>query len=269
MFNRLKKKPYVPVAPANNPGRMLEAALNFDGPTPHSEQLQMLPLLAAQLELAGFSAQLREHWLQLPNGLYLQPLLMGVEARDDGKLSTGTTISVCHEKWIPQGLFEYQYAVDDTATQSVQQGMAQWIRMDLQTLCDAIAEPGEGPDERMRMEMDFPASEAHGALQRRVVFGSTAHLRREPDDAADAEHPFCPCCLFTNAMGSFDAQLKSEQLYGLRLFAARSQDGEVEADCRVNGEEWPQGAEALMEYARSWPAQGFEFRKQYVVIRSY
>jgi hypothetical protein len=42
----------------------------------------------------------------------------------------------------------------------------------------------------------------------------------------------------------------------------------VQADCRVNGEDWSAGAEALRAYVTRWPDRGFEFRKQYVVIQS-
>ncbi len=53
-----------------------------------------------------------------------------------------------------------------------------------------------------------------------------------------------------------------------RLFAAREQDGTPLADCRVNGEDWAHGAQALRKYAITWPAAGYEFRKQYVVLQS-
>jgi hypothetical protein len=54
---------------------------------------------------------------------------------------------------------------------------------------------------------------------------------------------------------------------GVRLFAARNEDGSPEADCRVNGEGWEEGKRALMEYARSWPDRGMEFRKQYIFLQ--
>ena len=45
-------------------------------------------------------------------------------------------------------------------------------------------------------------------------------------------------------------------------------EGVPAADCRVNGEDWEKGMQALREYARTWPAAGYEFRKQYVVLQS-
>jgi hypothetical protein len=54
----------------------------------------------------------------------------------------------------------------------------------------------------------------------------------------------------------------------MRLYAARYADGTVVADCRVNGEEYPMGAEHLKKYAETWPHRGLEIRKQYVAIRT-
>jgi len=62
--------------------------------------------------------------------------------------------------------------------------------------------------------------------------------------------------------------LKDETFYGIRLFASRDFDGHEQADCRVNGIEWPAGIEQLQRYIRQWPQRGFEFRKQYVVIHT-
>jgi len=36
----------------------------------------------------------------------------------------------------------------------------------------------------------------------------------------------------------------------------------------VNGIEWPEGAAALLQYAKDWPDRGTEYRKQYFVIQT-
>jgi hypothetical protein len=48
----------------------------------------------------------------------------------------------------------------------------------------------------------------------------------------------------------------------------RDADGVPAADCRVNGRDFEPGAVALRAYAATWPAAGYEFRKQYVVLQS-
>lgn len=67
---------------------------------------------------------------------------------------------------------------------------------------------------------------------------------------------------------AFKELIEGDGFYGLRLFAARNAEGTPEADCRVNGEDWEIGAQALREYAGTWPSAGYEFRKQYVVLQS-
>ena len=91
--------------------------------------------------------------------------------------------------------------------------------------------------------------------------------QRKPEDTSE-EHPFCPCCLLTKSFEAFRELIEGNGFYGLRLFAARDAEGELQADCRVNGDDWDKGAQALREYARTWPEAGYEFRKQYVVLQS-
>lgn len=53
---------------------------------------------------------------------------------------------------------------------------------------------------------------------------------------------------------------------GIRFYAARNHEDQVTADCRVNGEDYPAGQEALLLYGKSWPEAGFEYRKQYILL---
>ena len=55
-------------------------------------------------------------------------------------------------------------------------------------------------------------------------------------------HPFCPCCLLTNTAAAFRLLSEGDGFHGLRLFAAQDQNGRPQVDCRVNGEDWEQGA---------------------------
>jgi hypothetical protein len=87
-----------------------------------------------------------------------------------------------------------------------------------------------------------------------------------PDDPEG--HPFCPCCLLTNSFEAFRSLIEDDGFYGLRLFAARGGDDKPMADCRVNGDDWEEGAQALRAYANLWRPAGIEFRKQYVVLQS-
>ena len=55
---------------------------------------------------------------------------------------------------------------------------------------------------------------------------------------------------------------------GIRLFTLRTEDGEAQADCRINGEDFESVAIALHEYAKTWPFAGYELRKQYIVMHT-
>ena len=69
-------------------------------------------------------------------------------------------------------------------------------------------------------------------------------------------------------MEAFTDLLKGREFLGVRLYAARDAQGEISADCRVNGEDYPAALPYLHTYVQSWPQAGLEFRKQYVVIRN-
>ncbi len=74
--------------------------------------------------------------------------------------------------------------------------------------------------------------------------------------------------MFSHSLAAFRALLDQPETYGIRLFAMRGPDGEIGADCRVNGADFPRGAEALRAYARTWPGNGLQTRKQYVIMQA-
>lgn len=206
--------------------------------------------------------------LVLPDSGYrFEPRLISLDERDDGSFQTSTIVRFSHPQLFPAPAFEYQHASGDTVAASVRSGFDTWSRMDVVTLFDALADEPRGST---FMDMSWPGDGVE--RKRRLVFGPTGHLAQNPDpssheDGDPCEHPFCPCCLTTNSMDAFRELLKDDNTYGLRLYAARM-DGEVSADCRVNGEEYEPGKAALRIYATTWPDRGVEFRKQFVVIRS-
>ena len=134
----------------------------------------------------------------------------------------------------------------------------------------------------MTLEMHFPEQDGKPARVRRAVLGPVWHMTTSPpsfrvlafsatpSETANpgAEHSFCPCCLFTRSMGAFKNHLDQDGFFGIRLFASQNEQGVVQADCRVNGEDWPAGANALRDYALTWDVAGYEFRKQYVIIQT-
>lgn len=149
--------------------------------------------------------------------------------------------------------------------ESFRSGIENWADLDLLVILDSHEDM---PKESLSMQMNALAFVVKKGTSRRLLMGPTSHLAQNPLPEDTDEHPFCPCCLFTNSIDAFKILIESELYIGIRLFAARNTDGSVAADCRVNGEDYEAGAQALMRYAESWPQRGLEFRKQYAVIQT-
>jgi hypothetical protein len=173
---------------------------------------------------------------------------------------------VGHSKLVPNGVFEYQHSSGGDVRTSFATGFRMWAQIDLPVFLEADAEK---PANTMMMDFEIGEAKVELPCNRRVVLGPTQHFTRAPlaSDVGE-EHTFCPCCLFTRSVDAFRPLLAQDAFFGIRLYAMRDTDGTLRADCRVNGADYPAGAEALVRYAGTWPDLGFEFRKQYVAIRS-
>jgi hypothetical protein len=270
MFGFRKKRPAPPLCPSN-PGIGVEAIVAFStGERSWTEHVNVVDLAAAVLKKLGYAVANEKTWLRhADSGFLLLPQLVGIQPLEGGGVRTVTTVQTNHPTLAPGGVFEYQHAADDTVAESVSKGLEQWVRTDFVTLLDALR---PRPESCTAMEMAFPVQGGKPARVRRAVLGPVAHFMQEPPartgEGPPEEHPFCPCCLLTNSFEAFRELIEGDGLYGLRLFAARDAEGVAQADCRVNGEDWEKGAQALREYARIWPAAGYEFRKQYVVLQT-
>ncbi|WP_343652427.1 DUF6348 family protein [Stenotrophomonas sp.] len=229
-----------------------------------------LPLLMQVLHGRDIACTVDGAELVLDSGLRLVAHGVASNARDNGGWQTSTVIEARHPELFADGLFEYQHAAGDSEQDAVLSGFENWVRVDLATLQAAIG-ADDAPELQM-LTLRYPAEETGTALARAVVLGPLAHYRGEPRDEAAAcsedDHGSCPCCLFTQSLEAFNELLKTRQFLGIRLFASRDADGQCEADCRVNGHDFPAALPLLRAYAARWPQAGLEFRKQYVVIRT-
>ena len=160
-------------------------------------------------------------------------------------MRTSTTIQAWHPELAPEGVFEYQHSIsNEDAVSAFRRGFSQWAATDAVALRDSASDEPDCPC----MIMEFPADDGGASLRRRVVLGPVAHYAESPAPAQDEEHPFCPCCLFTNSLDAFHGILRDGGYAAIRLYAARDANGEISADCRVNGEDYPAGQQALAEY---------------------
>lgn len=228
---------------------------NADDTQPASATLESLFVEALRGE--GFACRETADGITMDNGLLFSLEYLESEPIGENALRTVSKVFCKHPAYFPEGLFEFQHASGSTEVESLLNGFRSWAQTDLATLSDAVSN-----EVNASLVMEMP---------RKVFMGPYIHHATTApagQDCSDQCHDFCPCCLFTNSIEAFRDLLASQAFYGIRLYACRSDEGMLAADCRVNGEDFPAGAELLKQYAATWPPRGLEFRKQYVVIRN-
>jgi len=266
----------------SNPGICVEGKVALTrGDRSWTEQFNTVTLAASALQARGFAVHTEKTWLvHEDSGFVLLPQLVELQPLEDGGMRTVTTMQTNHFDLAPDGLFEYQHSTGDNVADSICKGFDLWAQGDFPPLIDALRPK---PQVCTMLELTFPAKDGAPARVRRATLGPVAHYMSSPaatnegsdrtadtlgqGEAGDA-HPFCPCCLLTQSFEAFRELIEGDGVYGLRLYAMRDAEGTPQADCRVNGDDWEKGAQALRDYVTTWPEAGFEFRKQYVVLHT-
>ena len=195
-------------------------------------------------------------------GMAFRPGVVSFQPQEkDLSLQMCTVVEIWHPELFPNPVFEYQHSHGENAVKAVASGFDGWMELDFPPLVDALS---ASAPMGTSLEMTFP-----GGNCRRVVLGPVkrwgAPVRAQE---SGAHPPFCPCCLFTSCVELFQPLLKSQDNFAIRLLAIRNTDGPPAADCRVNGEDHSEGRQALEAYVGEWPGEGFEMRKQYVIIQN-
>lgn len=265
MANWFRSKTAKPSISKTNPGDGSTFKIGVaNGQKTWEEKVDLVISLSGVLQSQKIEHKTREGWLELESGFTLQPQIVSIEPLENGSVQSTTTIEVGHQKLIPHGLYEYQHATGDNPIDAVSQGFRYWIDTDLIVLLDSLNKELIHCNPLKKTFHDPKL----GAYERRIVLGPTAHFVTNTADLENNEHPFCPCCLFMNSAEAFGRHLESKEFFGVRLFGMREDDGSIDADCRINGEDFAPGREALIKYVKTWPDRGFEFRKQYVCIQA-
>ncbi|MFZ3003430.1 MAG: DUF6348 family protein [Undibacterium umbellatum] len=241
----------------NQPASTVFTHLNIDAEL----TLALFEVLTAE----AIKLKWQDNYLALDDGLLLAVERVETVVLSEDKCRTCTRIYASHAEYFPQGLSEYQHAMGTTESEAVLEGLRTWAKMDLLVLQDATREQ---PVNCTVIEMNTSAEAAENSSFRQVILGPVAHLASLPAPKKKEEHPFCPCCLFTESMPVFHDLLQTSDFIGIRLFASRDNEGTLAADCRVNGEDFVPAVAHLKQYADKWPQRGLEFRKQYVVVRT-
>jgi hypothetical protein len=271
MVRRSKRKQSPPPLAAANPGHCGAIHVDFSNKGREwAEDADPFQILADVLRARGIKAKHEEEgspqaWLELENGWIVRPGFFQMEPQDDDSVRTSTTIDMNHPELCPGGIFEYQHAAGATMNESLRAGFEGWAATDLPVLIDASREK---PEICTFMILEYPATRSLPARKRQILFGPPVRTVTRGAAKSKEEHEYCPCCLLTNSMEAFQRQIEGNDFCGVRLYAARNSKGGGEVDCRVNGVDWALGKAALKKYVKKWPDRGFEFRKQFVAIRT-
>jgi hypothetical protein len=276
------QKTGVPKPLPSNPGKGFKGSIAFtNGERSWVEPFNLVGLLASSLAKLDHQVHEEESWLVLENSAFtFLPQIVEFKPSNGGGVQTTTTIQTNHPALAPEGVFEYQHSAGRNVEESLLDGFTQWAKTDLIALIEALQPK---PPTCNVLDMEIPERNGRPAYRRRAVLGPVTHLQQYPRDIPEQTnahsaggnqgehcegHEFCPCCLLTSSFEAFKELIESDSFYGLRLFAMRNQSGNPQAGCRVNGDDWEKGAEALRKYVGTWPVGGLEFRKQYVVLQT-
>lgn len=230
-----------------------------------NKTVDLVRILSQVLTKSGRDHSVQDETLiDSASGVNFRPCIAHFDQKEDLTVRMCTLIHVSHSK-IPRGFFEFQHSFGPTPELSATKGFEDWATTDLPVILDALRLP---LSECTAVELKMPNGKT-----RRILFGPVLRwgpVSSEPpyEKTPDQPHPpSCPCCLFFNSGGVFDSFVNSDQFCAIRLLAARNANGSASADCRINGEDYPKGTTALRGYVGTWPATGFEMRKQYVIIQ--
>jgi hypothetical protein len=263
MFDWLRRRAAEPAPKASHPGENpanpgIGAVANWtfsNGQRTWQEPMNLLETLERLLAERGRSARVEGPVvIDVESQLSLRPLLQTMQPGQNG-VRTSTTIEIKHPTRILSPVFEYQHSGGGNLEESLTEGFRQWYDSDFVTLLDAVRDQAVAC---MELTDD----------EHRITLGPLIQGRQLDLPPDDSDHPPCPCCLFTRTRDAYQTLLTSSGFYALRLYAARDQHDRPIADCRLNGEDYPAGKRALIEYARTWKSAGVESRKQYVLIQN-
>lgn len=220
------------------------------------------------LDAAGIRHQREPQHLSLANGLLIKLQAHESQQINPQKWRISVRIQVRHPSTFVNILGDYQHALGANEAAALVEAWQQWLTQDYPVLDDLTKTQ---PESCTLIDLSTQADSAvtqTSNLKRQVLLGPVAHLKSKETEIVE-EHPFCPCCLFTASLQSLHELLQESTCYGIRFFVARDASGKISLDCRVNGEPFAAAQPLLEEYAASWPDRGLEFRKQFIVIRSW
>lgn len=254
----LSKNDYVPPKIENNPGVGIEGKCAFtNGNDTWEEKFNLLDNLKNVFDNNKIKFELVGEYL-LVNDIFFKPEIVGIQPQENKDVQTTTVISYFNQQFVSSGSFEFQHSIGKNINESTVEGFNNWFSADFPVIIESMSEKLK---QCTMMKLNFKNKSS-----RKIYLGPVIHLVKKVDDKKE-EHPFCQCCFVSNNFKNFEEYLTNSGFYAIRMLALRDKDGQINADCRINGIDYELGKQSLIEYAKTWPNHGVEMRKQYVIVK--
>ena len=207
----------------------------------------------------GYEPSEQEDCVLLNENIAIIVLLVENVKTDETNFKTTISIEVKHREKELNNIFEVHQEQGDDPEASAIEGIEKWVRNDLGVILDALNHTNQFTA-HLRLDSDTREPRA-------IVTGPILHKAEKPP--IKDEEPFTERSFTMNLLKPLKPLLDEHTFYALRFFVAKNREGEVEANCRLNGADFEEGRKALLEYAKTWPSRGFELRRQFVVITDW
>lgn len=168
------------------------------------------------------------------------------------------TLKLLVPGYFEQPLLERVNAFAASDAEALNQAIQQWLGEDFHAFRTLISGL-EGPAVRANMRVaDSGKLARKGAWE--AILGPLWMANMEGAQSC------CQHCLFTALLPEIDKIQAVRQPFAVKIFAS-NQQGKAQADCRLNGGEFPDGAAAAAQAAAAWKvSDGLEMRRQFMLL---
>lgn len=179
-----------------------------------------------------------------------------------GNIHARLIIKTRHEGLFPDGIFEFAYGGGTDMESAIIDAAYRWIQSDFNTIHDLLCTAKEHNHDGNKADVVSMTPQGE-VLGWEIVFGPLISTTIEGVKQKISQDE-----IFWRLFDVITEDLLGEKgIYPIKFFAIQNEKNEIDADCRLNGQDWQKGREALLEYIREWNLKDiFHWRKQYVIV---
>jgi hypothetical protein len=232
-----------------------------------TDEINLYHLLAEQFAEAGYPTQSDgASFCFFPLDLALELRIVKENMTDNG-CSVFMTIRCTHPIKFPAGITEYATGMAENKRAAVSQAFHNWIICDFTPIHDYLCESGTLLGSTS--ETACYAGELNEFVAWDIFYGPRietvqhgSHLHPTKNDSKEQV-----IVIQTLFQALTDEVFGVPGLYYIRTFMSKYQDGSIQCDCRVNGNDWEHGKESLIQYISQYPTgDGLIYIKQNILL---